>query len=219
MTNSARFDSADAQPVRVLGRSSSHHTRCVRLLAHELGVAHELAPIADLSSESSDDFGGNPALRLPILITEQGAWYGTLNSCRALARRVQRSAEIVWPEDLSERIAANAQELVLQGMSSEVTWIMSRLGDPAHTSAYAAKNLLSVQNSLAWLEKNLGQVLRQLREDRRLSFFELTLFCFITHLSFRQVIDTRPLRELRTFERQFAARASARQTEYRFDVT
>ena len=56
----------DRSPVSyIVGRSSSHFTRLVRLFALELGVAYEFAPVYDLSSLDARDYAGNPALKLP----------------------------------------------------------------------------------------------------------------------------------------------------------
>ena len=202
----------------IFGRSSSHYTRCVRIFAHELGLAYRFESIADLLSTNSADYAGNPALRMPIVVSDAGAWYGALNGCRELARCVGRGRELVWPEELSERIAANAQELVSQGMASEVTWIMGSLGAPASGSVYAVKNKLSIENSLAWLEQHASHALGQLRADRVLSFLEVSLFCFITHLRFRAVLDLTNYRQLQAFCDAFAKRDSVRATEYRFDA-
>ena len=60
--------------VVVLGRSSSHYTRVVRMLAHELDVPYALDPIHDLLSEDPATFGGNPALKLPAVRVGDTLW-------------------------------------------------------------------------------------------------------------------------------------------------
>ena len=72
----------------LVGRSSSHFTRIARIFAHELEVAYEFQPVLDLTSVNRADYADNPTLRVPILRTEAGTWFGALNICRALARRV-----------------------------------------------------------------------------------------------------------------------------------
>ena len=205
--------------LRIIGRSSSHFTRCVRIFAHELDVAYTLVPIHDMLSCNSTDYAGNPALKMPILDSDQGAWFGALNICRELARRAGRESAIIWPEALSDRLAANAQELTLQGMATQVALVMNTVGSSPTTPGrpYDIKTRASLNNSLTWLDENLAAVLSQLREDRWLSYFEVTLFCFIKHLEFRSVLDTTALPRLQTFSQAFAQRASARATEYRFD--
>ena len=43
------------------------------------------------------------------------------------------------------------------------------------------------------------------------------LFCLVTHLEFRSVVPTAPYWRLNEFCLQFADRASAHETTYRFD--
>ena len=66
--------------VTIVGRSSSHFTRTLRMLAHELDVPYSLAPLYDLGSRAVADYAGNPALKIPILVTEDGPWFGTLSA-------------------------------------------------------------------------------------------------------------------------------------------
>ncbi|HKU40119.1 MAG TPA: glutathione S-transferase N-terminal domain-containing protein [Polyangiales bacterium] len=199
--------------VRIVGRSSSHFTRTVRMFAHECTVAYEFQPLFDLMSQSPADYAGNPALKLPVLESGGGAWFGALNICRELARCASGPLRIVWPEDLRERLAANAQELVLQGMASEVVLIMS--GNDA--AAYGDKARTSMLNSLAWLDAQLPGVLRSLPAERSLSFLEISSFCFFTHLEFRSIADTSSYANLRAFCQAYGNRSSARDTTYRFD--
>jgi glutathione S-transferase len=192
-------------------------TRCALLVAHELGVPYQLIVVADLLSQARADYGDNPALKMPTLETESGAWFGALNICRELARRRAREATITWPEELRDAVAANAQELVLQGMATEVTLIMGSLKDDGQASPYQAKNRVALQNTLAWLDEQLPHVLACLPAARVVSFFEVTLFCFITHLEFRKVFDASGFARLASFCAGFAERPAARASAYKFD--
>src|SRR5262245_17315283 len=124
------------------GRSSSHFTRTARMFAHECGVSYRFRPVLDLMSRASADYGDNPALRLPVLELDDGPLFGTANICRELARRGSRAVRVVWPEQLHDRLAMNAQELVLQGMSSVVVMIMSG-AQPAGSYADKARQSLT----------------------------------------------------------------------------
>jgi glutathione S-transferase len=203
--------------LRIFGRSSSVFTRCASLFAQELGVPYQLRVVTDLLSQARADYGDNPALKMPTLETESDTWFGALNICRELARRAGRTVSVVWPEDLRDATAANAQELVLQGMVTEVTLIMGSLPNEANTSAFQSKNRIALQNILQWLDERLPQVLAQLPEARSISFFEVTLFCFITHLEFRRVFDASGFARLAGFCAEFGQRVAARATPYRFD--
>lgn len=203
---------------RIIGRSSSHFTRTVRVFAHELEVDHQLVPVFDLSAQSAGSFGGNPALKVPVLETDQGSWFGALNICRELARRSRVAHHIVWPEQQHARLACNAQELVLHGMAAEVALIMQGAAEPGQGGPYEHKARASLIGCLQWLDTHLASVVEQLPRQRTLSFLEVSAFCFITHLGFRKVLDTAPYQQLEGFCRSFASRASAQRTEYGYDV-
>jgi len=206
-----------AMTLRIVGRSSSHFTRIARMFAHELGVTYEFSPLYDLLSHNSKDYAENPALKVPILETEDGVWFGSSNICRELARRAPEPARVIWPEDLSQRTAANAQELVLSGMNAEVSLVMSALASANPADAYQVKLREGLAHSLAWLEQHAPSVIVALPADRRVSFFEISLFCFVTHLQFRKLTDTSPHSSLSAFAELFALRPSAQSTPYAFD--
>ena len=201
----------------IIGRSSSHFTRIARIFAGELCVAHSFEVVHDLTSVDSDDYAGNPALRLPILRTSAGVWFGASNICRELGRRSTRGLRIVWPEDLNEALPANAQELTLQAMATEVTLIMAKAAGAVEDNAYLAKMRRSLLQTMAWLDAHLPETLAGLPSTRDLSYLEVTLFCLTTHLGFREVLPTKDYGNLNAFCEAFSARPSAASTPYRFD--
>lgn len=202
---------------RIIGRSSSVFTRVARMVACEAGVHCELIVVRDLLSVDPADYGGNPALKMPVLETQSGTWFGALNICRVLQREADKDYRLIWPERLSGPLLTNAQELVLQGMATEVQCIMSSLGAPSAATGHQAKMQASLSNTLGWLETHLAQLLAELPAERDASYLELTLFCFVTHLEFRQVLSVSEYANLAEFCRHFATRPSARETPYRFD--
>ncbi|MFZ5894900.1 MAG: glutathione S-transferase N-terminal domain-containing protein [Myxococcota bacterium] len=201
-------------PIVIVGRSSSHFTRVARIFAAELDVAYALRVVPDLTSLDASVYAGNPALKIPVLQAPSGTWYGALSICRELARLSERSVSIVWPEALSSALPANAQELVLHAMTSEVALIMS---GQAPAGAGAAKLRASLGNSLAWLDANCEAVLAAL-PPRDLSYLEVTLYCLVTHLPFRQIHDVAQYTNLVRFRERFGVRESAQQTSFRFDA-
>ncbi|HLV22303.1 MAG TPA: glutathione S-transferase N-terminal domain-containing protein [Polyangiaceae bacterium] len=201
----------------IIGRSSSHFTRVARLFARELEVEHDFEVVTDLLSCDPGDYGGNPALRIPILRAPTGVWFGALNICRELARRTARDRAVVWPEDLTEPLLANAQELTLGAMATEVTLIMAKLAQPGDDGVALHKARQSLSNTLSWLDQNAREIVGQLPAERDLSTLEVTLYCLVTHLRFRQVLPMDPYVELDAFCVAFGGRSSARETEYRFD--
>lgn len=202
-----------ASALLLIGRSSSHFTRVVRIFAAELGVDYELREVRRLLSLEVEDYGGNPALKLPSLRDEEGLWFGTLPLCRRLARRVAKPPHIVWPEDLQTPLASNAQELVVQAMATGVSLILS---ESSGASPHRDKQLASLRETLRWLDQHLQSILAELPDTRELSFFEVTLFCMFTHLQFRPVMPLEGVDALRVFCDEFSTRASAHLTAYSF---
>ena len=205
-----------SNPVLV-GRSSSHFTRVCRVFALELGVAHTFEVVRDLTSANAADYADNPALRLPILKCADSTWFGALNACRQLARLGAHEHRVVWPEDLVSPSCANAQELTLQGMASEVTLIMLRATSGDRAVPYADKLLVGIRQMLAWLDAHVDQALAELPGDRQLSFLEVSLYCWIAHLPFREVAPLDGYPALTAFQTRLERRPSIEATPYRFD--
>jgi glutathione S-transferase len=206
-----------SRPV-LTGRSSSHFTRITRIFAAELRIDYSFQVVRDLMSSEPADYGGNPALRIPVLRTSRGVWFGALNVCRELWRQSNPRPRVVWPEDLDTSVLANAQEFVLQAMATEVSLVMGKLGGGGEDGAHQAKMRKSLLNMMAWLEENVGAVLAALPPQRDLSFLEVSLYCLVKHLEFRSVLPMDPYAKLNDFCQRFATRASVSETPFRFDT-
>jgi hypothetical protein len=170
----------------------------------------------DLTSFDTQDYGGNPALKVPSLRTPDATWFGALNICRELARASERPLHIIWPEALEHPLLANMQELALHALSTEVALIMSV--SAASDAAHREKMTRSLANTLSWLDANVRPTLAALPPERDLSYLEVALFCLVAHLDFRKVLPAAPYLELTGFCQEFGARTSCRNTEYRFDT-
>jgi len=203
---------------KLIGRSSSSFTRVARIFAVELGVECSFQVVPDLLSTEPSDYAGNPALRLPILESSSGSWFGTLNICRELARHSTRGMTLIWPEDLRGTLLCNAQEFTLQAMATEVALVMASLAGENLGGAQQAKQRASLLNVLEWLDGNVNAALTALPATPHLSYLEVTLFCLLAHLEFRGVVPVSPYPALLGFCGQFAARDSARDTGFRFDL-
>lgn len=195
----------------LVGRSSSHFTRVARMFALELGVPFVFRPVLDLTSRDTSVYEGNPALKIPVWVDEEGSLFGCENICRALVRRAKRS-DVVLRGDCAHRLVANAEELTLHAMSTEVTIIMSKAAD----ASLPQKVHESLQNTVRWLDEHVDAVRAEL-PARSFSFFEIALFCLVTHLPWREVMEIDAFPRLVAFRDAFGTRASARATEYRFD--
>lgn len=172
--------------------------------------------VPDLMATAKAQYAQNPALRVPILETPAGEWFGTLNICRELARRSPRNKRIVWPEALDTPLLANAQELVLQAMATEVELIMSGL-TRLEPSRHLDKRRASLEGSLEWLDQHVTRIVAAL-PARDLSYLETTLFCFVEHLPFRQILSIEPFSHLVAFRDTFGTRPAARATPFVFDA-
>jgi glutathione S-transferase len=207
----------NASPTLV-GRSSSHFTRVTRIFAAELAVETKFRVVPDLSSSNANDYAGNPGLSVPALESSRGVWFGALNVCRELARCSRLDLRVLWPEALDQSLLANAQELTVQAMATEVSLIMGNLGGATLGGVQRDKLQARLRGSLAWLDQNARAVLAAL-PPRDLSYLEVTLFCLVTHLGFRGILDPLPFANLMQFCERFGERRSALSTPYRFDAS
>ena len=203
--------------MQLYGRSSSHFTRIPRIFAAEAKVELDFVLIRDLMSVIPDDFGGHPALKMPTLHTEAGLWYGSLPICRELVACSDASLVVVWPEDLARPVAANAQELALTAMATEVGLILGKASGVTADNSHQAKMRASLLGAMEWLELNADRAIATLAPDRDLSFLEVSLFCLIEHLQFREVLALEPYPQLRAFAQRFGERSSAKATAFKFD--
>jgi glutathione S-transferase len=202
--------------ITLLGRSSSHFTRTARIFALELGVAHTFKPVLDLTTPDAAAYADNPALKVPILVDAQGPLYGTENICRELTGRSGQRDRVVLRGDVADRAVANAEEMILHAMSAGVAIITASLA--GQTQAPPPKVRPSLHNALAFLEANVDAVLAALPATRALSFCETSLYCLVTHLPFRKLMDVAGHARLQAFCQVFGLRPGAQATEYRFDA-
>lgn len=199
----------------LVGRSSSHFTRTARIFALELDVAHTFRPVVDIKSIDPACYAGNPTLKLPILVDEEGPLFGTENICRALVRRSAR-ADVVMRGDVATRIVANAEELTLHVMATDVAIIIGKMIDADRPTS--PKLVHSLEGSLDHLDANVDAVVAALPPARSFSFVEVALFCAVTHLPFRETLDVSRWGRLAAFCDAFGSRESAKASTYRFDA-
>lgn len=204
--------------LRITGRSSSHFTRLARVFAEELGVTCEFVPVYDLASLDPRDYAGNPALKLPVLTQGDAVVFGAENICRVLAESAPERRRIVWPEDVCDMRARNAQELVWHAMQAQVQLgFGTQIAKLPADSVYFVKAAAGLHNALEWLDERLPAVIDAL-PPRDLSMLEVSLFCLVEHLAFRATIPLAPYGRLTAFAREFGKRASAGNTAYGFDA-
>ena len=204
--------------IQIIGRSSSHFTRVTLMFAHQLAVPFELVPIYDMTQVDAAAYAGNPALKLPTLRYAGGLVFGAENICRTLAELAPAPAAIIWPEQLRQPLARNAQELVWHGMAAQVQLVLGTVicKLPAD-NVYFTKALTGFEAALQWLDEHLGEVRKLLPAPRDLSLFEVTLFCLIEHLVFRPTLPIDAYPALLKFSEEFGTRPAAQRTRYQVD--
>lgn len=208
--------------VEIIGRQSSHYTRQVRLLAHELGVDYVLQPIHDLMSEDPAIFAGNPALKLPAFRQGDTVVWGSLNACRMIAQQAPESAaRVIWPEQAATALAMNAHEVLAHAMAAQVEVVFHEIVSKRPPDAASRKRRASLLGCLAWLDAHLQEIHAQRSPSKgapEIALFDLGLFCLLEHLPFRNPIDLSPMPRLTAFADNFRTRPSAQATPYRFDA-
>lgn len=202
------------QDLELYGRRSSHYTRTVCMLAHELGITLEVHPVFNLMSEDPADYAGNPALKLPVLRDGDAVVYGHLNACQLLAARAGRPVHFAWHAE--SPLSMNAHELVAHAMATEVEVVFHEVVAKRAEDATSHKRRASLMNALTWLDANLVAIRAELPTDRP-AWFELALFATLEHLPFRNPMDLSPWPNLIAFVAEFGQRPSAQATPYRFD--
>lgn len=206
--------------LRLTGRSGSHFTRVVRIVAHELKLPLELNVIADLMSLDVKDYGGHPAFKIPTLHLGDSTLFGTDNICNRLVEFAGRADDprIVRSGHLTTDQLRSAQELVWHAMSVQVQLVIGlRIAKLPAENPYFVKARLGLHGALKWLDERLDPVLAALPSPRDLSVFEVSLFCLVEHLEFRPMVPLDDVPRLRAFAKRFGERESAQLTPYRAD--
>lgn len=203
--------------IEIIGRRSSHYTRQLRMLAHELDIDYSLRPIHDLLSDDPAVYAGNPALKLPALRCGEATVWGSLNACRWLALQTPDGQRRVhWPEQAISALAMNAHELLAHAMAVQVEVVFHEIVSRRPPDATSHKRRTSLGGSLQWLDSNWRGIRAELPQGK-IAIFDLGLFCLLEHLPFRNPMDLSAMPHLLAFAAEFGARASARATPYRFD--
>ncbi len=167
--------------LEIIGRRSSHYTRQVRLLAHELGIGYALQPIHDLMSEDPEVFAGNPALKLPALRQGDIVVWGSLNACRWLARQAEDGvARVFWPEQAATALAMNAHEVLAHAMAGQVEVVFHELVSKRPPDPGSRNRRTSLVESLAWLDRHWDDIRGNCRHRRSRSSISGCSVCWST---------------------------------------
>lgn len=202
----------------ITGRSSSHFTRVVLLMAHELEVPVELAVVREMTSVDPATYAGNPTRKMPVLERNGSTVFGAENICRVLAEATTARV-VVWPEDLRSDLSRNAQEMVAHAMAAQAQLVFGTLVCklPAD-NVFFTKGRAGLEGALGWLDEHVAAAIALLPKKRDVSFFEVMLFCLLEHLVFRGTLALERWPRLAAFARSFGERPSAIATAYMFDA-
>lgn len=204
--------------LEIVGRRSSHYTRLVRLLAHELGVPYALRPIHDLLSEDPAVYAGHPALKLPAARLGETTVWGSLNACRLVAAAANDGeTRVFWPEQARSARLMNAHEVLAHVMAAQVEVVFHEIVSRRPPDATSRKRRASLMLCLQWLNRHLDEIRAELPTGR-IALFDLGLYALLEHLPFRNPIDLSPMPHLVEFVAVFGERASAQATPYVFDA-
>jgi len=187
-----------------------------RIFALELGVPHRFAPVFDLTTLDQGAYGDNPALKIPVWVDDEGPLFGTLNICRLVADRSTQRHRVALPGDLGDRTLVNVEEMLVHAMNADVIWLTGLMVDPTRPPLPQVK--ASLENALGFLDARIDDVMSRLPAERRLSFVEVGLYCLITHLPFRKILDPAPYTRLTAFAAAFEGHEAVRATTYAFDA-
>lgn len=209
-------EKADQPPVQIIGRTGSLFTRVALIFAEEAGIEYELIRLNDLIATDLASYSGNPTLRIPVLRISDQVLFGTQNICHMLVKRSTRPRRVVWPENLTDALLMNAQEIIWQSMNTQVQLLMMmEFGGPCKDNQFVAKALTGFEGSLQWLDRNVNDIIAALPQDRTLSMLEVGLYCLIEHLQFGSTVQIEGHSSLLTFARTFGRRTSAQRTAFR----
>lgn len=201
---------------RLYGRSGSHYTRLVRIVAYEAAVDLPFEPIPDIRAQDPALFGGHPGLKIPTLRDGGEPVFGALEICRRIVAASPTGLTVVWPEAFPPPLR-NGWELLSQAMQNQVqlAFGVTICGLPVE-HPFFAKCRTGLEGILDWLEAWAPELLAK-EPPGDLSLFQATLFCLLEHLKFRPTFEPAPLPRLRAAAEAFGARASARATPYGMD--
>jgi glutathione S-transferase len=204
------------EPLQIVGRSGSLFTRVPLIFAEVLRVEYELLLVNGLAETDPTMYAGNPALRIPVLRDGDSVLFGAQNICRAFVERAATPPIVVWPEDLTDIVSRNAQELVWNCMTAQVQILMAEdIGKLNSDNVILLKARAGLEFGLEWLDHHAMQVLQVLPDPRHISLFEVTLFCLIDHLKFGQTVPVTRFSSLLSFASEFGERPCVKRTAYR----
>ncbi len=140
--------------IRLHGTPRSHFTRVVRILCHELGLEVEEVDIGNAGT--SEAFGGNPLMQVPVLVDGERAVWSSHDICRYLVER--QGADPLGIESLDWQ-RRNLVSVIHGVMSAEVRLILAERCGMDTTGGVFDKARETLRRGLAWIDERIeGEV-------------------------------------------------------------
>ncbi len=201
----------------LFGRHTSHYTRLVLIVAHELDVEYTFTPILDLMSRDAAQYGTHPGLRMPTLRVDDEYVFGATNICALMASSASAQSALIPLHRSGNTFLMNFDEILMQAMATQVTLVIAnQVAKVDSRNALVDKSIAGLVGMLGWLDTNLVDYLARL-PDRSVAVAEVALFCLLEHVKYRKTAATEIYENLHRFCEAFSMRPSAQSTHYYVD--
>lgn len=160
----------------------SHFSRKIRILLDLYGINYEVIDVGNVAEGTSEKFGGNPLLRVPVLV-DQSHWI--IDSDHIAEYLVRKLDPADRYQVLSQEVSDLNIRAVLNGiMSEEVTVIIARRTQvPTDQYTFFKDALEVIQDGLTWLEGQAGKF-----SPKNPGYKEFHLICAWEHLAYYDLI-------------------------------
>ena len=136
--------------LKLYGTPRSHFTRVVRMQCAELGLDHEWVDVGNVGDATP--FGGNPLMRVPVLVDGELSLWEADAICRYLVEREGRDplgvGKLSWADE-------NLVGVVRGMMSAEVQLVLAARSGLEPVGRFFDKARRTIEQGMKWLETRL----------------------------------------------------------------
>lgn len=212
--------------MKLFGHDTSPYVRRARALLAELGVSFD-RDVAGWATPSDGFLRASPVTKVPALEVEENGERIVLLDSRTIAEwlfercGVQASAKPASPKfqptlfSSSQRYAdANVLTVIDAALDSAIQiFLFERDGVTKETAPYLKRQHERVGKCLAWLDARYAG--KSTLHDGAFGYVDLSLYCALDWLEFRQRLDLTSYRSLVGFKTAHASRPSFAATDPR----
>jgi glutathione S-transferase len=191
-----------AAPLQLHGTPLSHFTRKIRILLSELGVPFDFVRERTVLAATPQGYGGNPVLRVPLLVDGDTQVFDSEHIARYLVARHDPADR--FGVTTLEPDALNRQAALGTIMANEVVIILAERGGltEARKTTYFAKLLGAIESGLTWLDE------RTVPDAPGFDWRDITLVCMWQHLAYYKLVPLETYPRLAARVARFATRPS-----------